>query len=222
MVRSRRVEVNKLEYQLVVCKQVVRAKVTENAHLMRELRSGYNHTFLFGSSFPERLIVAAESPSVVKVRFGPYEFDPSKGDLRKSGHALRLQPQPAKVLALLVSRPGELMLREEFEKEIWGSNTFVDFERGLNFSISQLRATLGDDPETPKYVETVPRRGYRFVAPVESRIGVRDGLSSNQAVETAGPRMQLVLPPDRRRILRFAGAIACLLIALLLVVSWVF
>jgi Tol biopolymer transport system component/DNA-binding winged helix-turn-helix (wHTH) protein len=102
----------------------------------------------------------------LELRFGPYEFHPRRGDLWKSGCFVRLQPQPAKVLALLVSRPGQPVLREEFQQEIWGEHPAVDVDRSLNFCIRQLRATLDDNPDSPQYIETVPRRGYRFVAPV--------------------------------------------------------
>ncbi len=100
------------------------------------------------------------------LRFGPFEFDPERLDLRKSGHFLKLQPQPAKVLSLLLSRRGQVVLREDLQRELWGGETFVDFERSLNFSIRRLRSTLSDDPRSPKYIETVSRRGYRFVAEV--------------------------------------------------------
>jgi Tol biopolymer transport system component/DNA-binding winged helix-turn-helix (wHTH) protein len=109
-------------------------------------------------------VAGSDSSIDAKLRFGPFEFEPMTGCLRKNGRFLRFQPQPAKVLSLLLSRPGDLILREEFQKQIWGNNTFVDFERGLNFSIRRLRATLDDHPENPKYIETVPRRGYRFIA----------------------------------------------------------
>ncbi len=88
------------------------------------------------------------------------------GQLRKAGVLVKLQPQPFRVLALLASHAGEVVTREEIQQQIWGNDTFVDFERGLNFCIKQIRATLGDDAETPRYVETLPKRGYRFLASV--------------------------------------------------------
>ncbi len=101
-----------------------------------------------------------------RARFGVFELDLETGELRKSGVLLRLPPQPFKVLALLASRPAQLVTREELREQIWGSDTFVDFEHGLNFAIKKIRDTLGDDPETPRYIETLPRRGYRFIAAV--------------------------------------------------------
>ncbi len=103
-----------------------------------------------------------------KVRFGVFELDLQTAELRRSGVLLHLPPQPFKVLALLVSHPAQLVTREEIRHEIWGDETVVDFEHGLNFAIKKIRDTLGDDPETPRYIETVPRRGHRFIAPVET------------------------------------------------------
>jgi TolB-like protein/DNA-binding winged helix-turn-helix (wHTH) protein/Tfp pilus assembly protein PilF len=107
------------------------------------------------------------SPRGPRVRFGFFDLDTQTGELRKSGHKVSLRPQASKILALLLSRPGELVTREELKEKVWGSNTFVDFENGLNFSIRQIRAALNDDADTPRYVETLPRRGYRFIAPVD-------------------------------------------------------
>jgi TolB-like protein/DNA-binding winged helix-turn-helix (wHTH) protein/Flp pilus assembly protein TadD len=100
-------------------------------------------------------------------RFDCFEFDLSSGELRREGTPLKLQPQPAKVLSLLVSRPGEVITRAELAEEVWGSETFVDFEQGLNFAIRQIRTVLGDDADQPRFLETVPKRGYRFIAPLE-------------------------------------------------------
>ena len=100
------------------------------------------------------------------IRFGLFELDPASGDLRREGRPVRLQPQPARVLALLVSRPGEVVTREELRRQIWSDGTFVDFERGLNFCIAQIRSALQDSADSPRFIETLPRRGYRFIAPV--------------------------------------------------------
>ena len=102
----------------------------------------------------------------VVVRFAEFELDLRSGELRTNGTSVRLQPQPAKILALLVRRRGETVTRDEIIEEVWGSDTFVDYEGGLNFAIRQIRNALGDDAERPLYVETVPKRGYRFVGPV--------------------------------------------------------
>jgi DNA-binding winged helix-turn-helix (wHTH) protein len=100
------------------------------------------------------------------IRFGAFELDLDTGDLRKGGRAARLQRQPAKVLATLASQPGKLVTREEIRRQIWNGTTFVDFDQSLNFCIRQIRLALDDDRGAPQFVETVPRRGYRFIAPV--------------------------------------------------------
>src|SRR5215470_6657121 len=105
----------------------------------------------------------------VVMRFGVFELDFRSGELRKGGVLVKLQQQPFKVLALLVTHPGDIVTREELRCQIWGGDTFVDFDQGLNFCIKQIRAALGDQADTPRYVETLPRRGYRFIAPLERR-----------------------------------------------------
>jgi eukaryotic-like serine/threonine-protein kinase len=106
---------------------------------------------------------------VVALRFGPFELDLRSGEMRRAGVLVRLQPQPFKVLALLAGRAGELVTREEIQKEVWPVGTFVDFEQSLNFCIRQIRSALGDSALSPRFVETLPRRGYRFnFGPVET------------------------------------------------------
>jgi DNA-binding winged helix-turn-helix (wHTH) protein/TolB-like protein len=100
------------------------------------------------------------------VSFGLFDFDSDRGELRRDGVVVKLAPQPARVLGLLVSRPGEIVSRDELRRELWGEDTFVDFERGLNFCITQARAALGDAADNPRFIQTLPRRGYRFIAPV--------------------------------------------------------
>jgi len=101
-----------------------------------------------------------------KVRFGPYELDVHSGELWKDGTRLKLQPQPIQILATLLEHPGELVTREELQHRLWPNDTFVDFEQGLNTAVRKLRAALCDEAETPKYIETLPKRGYRFVGEV--------------------------------------------------------
>jgi DNA-binding winged helix-turn-helix (wHTH) protein/TolB-like protein len=103
-----------------------------------------------------------------RIRFGAFDFEPSSGELRRDGTHVRLQSQPAQVLALLLAQPGEIVTREALREAIWGSQTFVDFDRGLNFCVSQIRAALKDSAESPVYVKTLPKRGYQFIAPVDS------------------------------------------------------
>ncbi len=102
------------------------------------------------------------------IRFGSYEADLRAGELRKSGTRLKLQEQPFRVLVMLLERPGEVVTREELRSKLWPSDTFVDFDNSLNTDINKLREALGDSAANPRFVETIPRRGYRFVAPVEA------------------------------------------------------
>jgi DNA-binding winged helix-turn-helix (wHTH) protein len=101
-------------------------------------------------------------------RFGVFELDLSAGELRKSGAKLRLQEQPFQVLALLLERAGEVVTREELRQKLWPSDTFVDFDHSLNTAINKVREVLGDSASSPRYVETLARRGYRFIAPVQA------------------------------------------------------
>jgi TolB-like protein len=101
------------------------------------------------------------------LRFGPFQLDVTAGELRKSGDPVKLPPQPARVLAILVQNSGRLVARHDIRAEVWRTDTFVDFEQGLNYCIKQIRAALGDDARAPQYIETLQRRGYRFLAPVE-------------------------------------------------------
>jgi DNA-binding winged helix-turn-helix (wHTH) protein len=122
------------------------------------------------------------------IRFGIFEVDLQSGELRKQGYKVKLQEQPFQVLVMLLERPGEVVTREELQKKLWPADTFVDFERGLNRAINKLREALGDDADSPRFIETLPRRGYRFVAPVETA-GAREG-------ETAGRNRLTLVPPD--------------------------
>jgi TolB-like protein/DNA-binding winged helix-turn-helix (wHTH) protein len=111
------------------------------------------------------LLREAAQPSR-SLRFGSFEVDLRAGELRKNGMKLRLTGQPFEVLAFLLERPGEVVTREEFQKRLW-ADTFVDFEHNLNTAINKIREVLGDSAESPRFVETLPRRGYRFIASVQ-------------------------------------------------------
>ena len=173
-----------------------------------------------------------------KVRFAVFEVDLQTGELRKSGSKVKLQEQPFQILSLLLERPGELVMREELRKKLWPADTFVDFDVGLNASIKKLREALGDSADTPRFIETLPRRGYRFIAPAEevlAGIGGREGQRSfspatavpggssiSTAPEAAAPSpRQPELEKDRtkttlvRRPLLLGGASAAILLALL-------
>src|ERR1035438_9736202 len=103
-----------------------------------------------------------------RVRFAGFEFDLKTGELRGGGQTARLTEKPFRVLLILVEHGGELVTREEIEKRLWPSDTVVDFEHGINTAIKVLRRVLGDSADQPKYNETIPRRGYRLMVPVES------------------------------------------------------
>jgi DNA-binding winged helix-turn-helix (wHTH) protein len=103
------------------------------------------------------------------VCFGEFELDLRTGELRRHGVSLDLPPQPAKILVLLVVRAGEVITRRELAEQVWGDDTFVNFDQGLNFAIRQIRAALGDDSETPRFIETLPKRGYRFIATISKK-----------------------------------------------------
>jgi DNA-binding winged helix-turn-helix (wHTH) protein len=117
-------------------------------------------------------------------RFGPFCLDAGSRELRRHDDPITLPPQPFKVLELLVRRGGEIVTRTEIRDQIWHGDTFVDFDQSLNFCVRQIREALGDDAESPKYVETLPRRGYRFLTPVESP----------EPAPTAAPTRLIVLP----------------------------
>ncbi len=107
-------------------------------------------------------------PSARLVHFGVFEVDLRAGELRKSGLKLKLTGQPFQVLAILLERPGDVVTRDELQKRLWADGTFVDFDHNLNAAINKIREVLGDSAESPRFVETLPRRGYRFIAPVDS------------------------------------------------------
>lgn len=105
------------------------------------------------------------------IRFGVFEADLLSGELRRRGAKVKLQEQPFQVLAALLQRPGQVVTRNELQQKIWAADTFVDYERGLNKAINRLRDALGDSTKSPSFIETLPRKGYRFIARVEQKIG---------------------------------------------------
>ena len=146
------------------------------------------------------------------LRFGNFELDAEREELRKRGALIKLQAQPFKVLAFLAGRPGELIAREEIQRCVWGEETFVDFDQGINTCVRQIRLVLGDSASSPRFVETVPRRGYRFLAPVEAQTA--DG-GPTAGGRDAGPRRSAI---QRRRAWALSAG-AVLLAAAALVVG---
>jgi TolB-like protein/DNA-binding winged helix-turn-helix (wHTH) protein/Tfp pilus assembly protein PilF len=124
------------------------------------------------------------------VRFGVFEADMEAGELRKHGLRLKLSEQPFQILAMLVARPGEVVSREVLRERLWPSDTFVDFDHGLNNAVMRLREVLGDSSEHPRFIETLPRRGYRFIAPVE----LKGAAAENPAREVVAVEKTAVFP----------------------------
>ena len=108
-----------------------------------------------------------EASLPILVRFADFEINLRAGELRKRGRRIRLQEQPFRVLTMLLERSGEVVSREELRQKLWPADTFVDFDHGLNSAVARLRETLNDSAEEPQFVETVPKRGYRFIAQFE-------------------------------------------------------
>src|SRR5277367_5516139 len=131
----------------------------------------------------------AHTPSVLC--FGQFQLDGANGELRKAGISLKIHPQPFRVLQLLAERPRQIVTRDEIRNCLWGGNTFVDFDGGINSCMNQIRVTLGDDPEKPRYIETVPRRGYRFVAEVSSQFSAERAAGA----DSPAPELQIVTRP---------------------------
>jgi len=104
------------------------------------------------------------SPVSPQVEFGPFRADLQTGELWANGKKIKLEGQPFQLLALLLEKPGQLVTREEFQQKLWPADTFVDFEHSINTAIKRLREVLGDSAESPRFVETLPRRGYRFIS----------------------------------------------------------
>jgi len=145
------------------------------------------------------------------VRFAIFEFDFATTELRRNGIVVRIQAQPAKVLAYLLAHTDRTVSREELHDAIWGTSTFVDFERGLNVCIAQIRSALGDDSSAPRYIRTIPRKGYEFICPVQ-RLAVES---------SAGPPLSATGPASThsRRIL--IASLAAFLVISAIVVSYI-
>src|SRR6478672_7262767 len=139
----------------------------------------------------KRCCEATEVTAVTDFRFGRFELDSRTRELRKDGVRLRLQDQPFAVLAVMLEHPGELLTRDELRDRLWPNGTFVDFEHGLNAAVKRLRSVLGDNAERPRFVETLHRRGYRFIARVE-RV---DGASGSQLAEPGDAKQRLAVLP---------------------------
>jgi DNA-binding winged helix-turn-helix (wHTH) protein len=159
-------------------------------------------------------------------RFGSFELDLDAGRLLKNGRAVRIQPQPFKLLRLLTNKPGTLVTREDIHAALWPGDTFVDFDQGVNFAIKQVREALADRADGSLYVQTVPKCGYRFIAPIESG---GEGTPAAAPVVTGDPELQKVLwanivelrlaETQSRRFQRLLAAAFAGLVLLLVVVA---
>jgi DNA-binding winged helix-turn-helix (wHTH) protein/tetratricopeptide (TPR) repeat protein len=154
------------------------------------------------------ILQAPADRRAVSFRFGDFELRLDSGELRRSGAAVKLQPRPAKVLEILAGQAGDVVTREEIRRTVWGDETYVDFDLALNFCILQIRRALGDSAARPRFVATIPRRGYRFLAPVEV-VGREAGPAI--AGQTAAPRQPRV---RRRPTFAIAAVLTLLLITL--------
>jgi Tol biopolymer transport system component/DNA-binding winged helix-turn-helix (wHTH) protein len=139
------------------------------------------------------------------VRFGLFELDLDARELRKSGVRIKLQEQPFQILAMLLERPGAIVTREELQKQLWSSDTFVDFDLSLNSAVKKLRQALSDDSENPRFVETLYRRGYRFIAPVNGHSDSGQIQLVESATASAGPPAAASGPSAWRRRLLYIG-----------------
>lgn len=143
------------------------------------------------------LIQMGSERQPINYQFGVFEFSSNTGELRKNGIIVRLAPQPALVLKMLVAQNGGIVSREELQQEVWKGDTIVDFELGLNRCVARIRSVLSDDADTPRYVETIPRLGYRFIAPVKIvPVPQRQGIQAAAPVAAPASKFQAALAPE--------------------------
>jgi DNA-binding winged helix-turn-helix (wHTH) protein len=153
-------------------------------------------------------MIAPPPPAARVLRFDPFEVDLHAGELRTRGVRLRLTGQPIRVLTILLESAGHLVTREEFRARLWSADTYVNFDHSLHNAIARIRDVLGDSAETPRFIETLPRRGYRFIAPVED-------VQPAPPVLAEGSRNRPSKPP-----LRVMLAISSCAIALAVFAAW--
>ncbi len=154
-----------------------------------------------------------------RLRFGRFSFAPSSGELLRDGVRVKLQAQPAKVLAALTRQPGDVVSRDVLKDEIWGRDTHVDFERGLNFCVAQIRSALGDSADSPAFIETVPKQGYRFIAVLER---TPDAESTAVDARPEGRAYDKAPPIESRPAWSSRGAAALVAVSLIVValIGW--
>ena len=134
-----------------------------------------------------------DQPAARRYRFGVFDADASTGELRRQGIRIKLNAQPFQVLLLLLDRPGELLTREDISRDLWPDGTFVDYEHGVNSAVNRIREALGDTAGNPRFIETLARRGYRFIAPVE-----RVGSDATSAAPDSEQEVDVELTPQAK------------------------
>lgn len=178
------------------------------------------------------MTTSPQLPSVV--RFGAYEADLLSGELRKSGIRLKLQDRPFQILVILLEHPGMVVTREQLQKRLWPEDTFVDFEHGLNTAINKLRDALSDEADNPRFIETLPKRGYRFIAPVSASTTPRAHL--HVVIPASGPTTPVIsstessivsapvpaAPAANPRVTAYLAASAMILLVVALFSAWYF
>jgi TolB-like protein/DNA-binding winged helix-turn-helix (wHTH) protein len=173
------------------------AKLLQNKELGDRLSGNHLGNAIIGGNW---VAYMSAPPAANTARFGDFVVDLRSGELRKNGIKIRVQVQPFQVLALLLQRPGEMVTREELRENLWPENTFVDFDDGLNTAVRKLRQLLRDSPEHPKYIETLPRRGYRLICPVELQPShIAQGAPAEPQAAPAGQVPPRMAHPSRRR-----------------------
>src|SRR6202000_1825938 len=147
------------------------------------------------------------------VRFGTYEVSFQSGEVRKAGVRIRVQQQPLKLLEVLLEHPGEVITREELRSRVWPNESFGDFDQAVNIAIAKLRSALGDSAESPRYIETIPKRGYRFIADV-SFVDADGHMPADPVdqVGESGPPLQMTAAPQRRRSILMGVALVASLV----------
>src|ERR1700716_2013047 len=159
---------------------------------------------------------SAQAPPAL-VRFGVFEADLRAGELRRNGVKVRLQDLPFRALTLLLSRPGDVITREEFRKALWPSDIFVDFEQGISSAVMRLRDALRDSADNPIFIETIERRGYRWIGPIQRQELVPEELHEDDSPEKHLTEAEPPAKPSLRRMMVFALPVLALLFAV-----WIF
>src|SRR5436309_448778 len=151
-----------------------------------------------------------------RLRFGVFEIDRRTGEVRRQSVRIKLAAQPFQILSTLLDRPGELVTREELRQRLWPSDTFVDFEHSLNSAVKKLRLALGDPAEAPVFIETLPRRGYRFLQPVEAVVEPSSTAASDvPSTAPTGLENRAATLGTRRAVIGIAAVVTAAAVALL-------